>query len=283
MAGFLERVSVAAGFFAGAIFGALLPLHAEGVLKDPERLIYDKDGNPDWFESKPAKELMPTGEYHSYREALDNQNCDKAGQLLSQAFVRTYPQFQRVRRNPNCEFEIDCLNWESYAHVIFEEYGHCVAIKSFENGQRKLEKSMLEPPKYARPFGHVDPAPFYDNRLVLGRDLALAIIVGEAWGGYQPALLKLAGLVEGGGIFNAGDEVEYYLRLRACFLKDECSKPGARIGALKQKLKPERVAMIEAFARDKPEAQPRLDKLMLDGKTWERYRGSLRGKGRERE
>ncbi|MCH9806760.1 MAG: hypothetical protein K0U74_03425 [Alphaproteobacteria bacterium] len=283
MPGFGWKVMVSAGIFAGHLLGVCTPTYAEGVLKDPERLIYDKDGNPDWFESKPAEGLMSPKEYRSYREALDALNCDKAGRILSLAFVQNYPQFQRARITPNCEYEIDCINWENYAHVVFDELGYCVALKDFEQRQLKLLKSTSRPPKFARPYGMVDPDPFYEDRRVLSRDLALDIVVGKAWGGFGPALLKLAELVEKGGIFNAGEEVEYYLRLRACFLKDKCSNRPARIGVLKQKLDRERVAMIEAFARDRPEAQPRLDKLMLDGKTWERYRGVLGGKASKRE
>ncbi len=234
---------------------------AQQTLADPRLLLAGPGVDRPRFKSKPARELMSEPEYTAYTQALERLDYEAAGKLLNAAFIRAYPQFESARLKPNCLLDRGCRYWMIYANSTFYEYGFCRAILELNAAAREARQEKIVPPKFAlKPFPEKTK---YRNHSVFRRDEALGALIGQAELNYAPALIKLASLVRGGGVFKAGDEAEYYMLRRACLVGHDCTALAPRMAQLRTAIAPERIDLIESKARAERLDRPRLQNILL--------------------
>ena len=243
--------------------GRVPPPQAEGLTI--RQLLFGEDHKGKRFTSKPAKELMSESEYASYETALKALDWDRAGALLNEAFIREYPQFARAKSKPNCTADESCKWWLIYANSEFIEYGFSGAELRFKAADLELTKRGAPSAKFALkliPEGKSYGAPDSDE-LTFKRDEALGLMISLATRGHVPALERVADLVRRGDVFEASQDVEFYVLRRICEIAGSCGSASPRLETLRATIAPDRATELEKKAKERFPSKPDLLEMLL--------------------
>ncbi len=239
-----------------------LACRAETLRDGARHLTYDKNKDFAPFESKPARELMTPKEFEDYDRALKEWDCAAANRVLNKAFVRHYPLFKDALMVSQCRRSPHCHHWRMYSQSQFREYGFCVTMTGFRKAEDEIRRQRIPQQKFRMKAGWREET-VYDNTSVEARDHNINVLISKARLSYRPALVKLAELVRRGDLFNAGEDVEYYLRKRACIVGEHCRQPDQRMEELRTHIGAKRVAAIDKMAEAEIAARPNLHKMLL--------------------
>jgi len=251
------RAGLVAMAIAGQYANACLAETREGA----RHLTFDKYGNFAPFESKPARELMTDQEFESYGQALAKFDCETANRVLNTAFIRQYPLFKDAKLGPHCPDAPICFYWRNYARVNINEYGYCTTIRKLRKREREIRQQGISLPKYK--MRDWPDETVYVNPLIEARDRAISLLIGPAEDGYRPALIKLADLIRRGDVFNAGQNVEYYLLKRACLVGGGCQDLVHRLEQLRTSIGVAQSRAIDKKAAARYRERPRIRLLLL--------------------
>lgn len=239
---------VVSGFF---LLSSAVSISAGDSKLPLKRLMVGADGGHDLFVSKPASEIMSPEIFTQYSNRLTALDCDRANELLIDAFFQAYPQFSKIQEkfsivnNPGCSGE--CPIWVMFVAGNFEGLSICIVERKFVDSQKILDGRPGVASKYPQTFKSLEEA--NERPIVDDRDASLYNMSLFSDQGKLAATLKIIELIRRGDIFSsAGPEVEYFALLRACHQGADCRKFEPRLGELKSIIGEERAEKLRAHA-----------------------------------